>query len=127
MARVFNCSLCGAPSDKWGTGECLICGVDTISKKMSQFFGREDPSGRPPISKFSVVHNLHWLCGKRGPKRGDIARYRADDLTLCPRIDEMTRHGRMSVAEAMRRLSDLGLVTGEGTPRKSDRTSPEGI
>jgi hypothetical protein len=83
-----------------------LSGVDTLSAKTSRYFAGEGAGNHQP--------------SKRGPKRGKIARFLADDLKLCPAIEGMTRNGKMSVQEAIKELDEKKRIPGTGT-RESRR------
>ena len=51
---------------------------------------------------------------RRGPKPGDIARFRERDAALYPEIDRLTENGQMSKTEAFKLLYNEGKIAGFG-------------
>ena len=105
MTKISTCSECGAPFDKWGAGDCIVCGAIRRLGPLTVGYG-----GAP--TKFMVVNRKR---GKRGPERGKIARFEESDLNLCPIVDAIIQNKKISRTEACRILAEEGRIDGKST------------
>lgn len=52
----------------------------------------------------------------KGPRKGEVARFKADDMKLFPEIVRLMRERRLTVTAATRLLAEEDKVAGVGTP-----------
>jgi hypothetical protein len=70
---------------------------------------------------FGIVKQPEPSHGKRGSKRGEIARFLLSVLELYPEVDRLIQNGRQSLRAALKHLAEKGRIDGQGTSTQPSR------
>lgn len=70
---------------------------------------------------FGIVKQPEPSHGKRGSKRGEIARFLLSVLELYPEVDRLVQNGRKSLTAALKHLAEKGRIDGQGTSTQPSR------